>query len=866
MADAINAFFQFFDNKFGLPPEGVGAIAIFAVLVVAVIALIIYTRLKKARKIIERLAERLGYEPPFGDGDEILEEVERTEVDHRDNSMKAEQLEIRIGELEATGQHKDENFAALQQHSQELEEKLRQAQLQNDALEAQMGAQSKAHRTAVEQLEQRMRDNEAESNNNLTALHHRSKELEEQLQQAFLRNDKVMALANDQAQAHQRTVEQFDQRVRDVEAENDTKLTALQRRAKELEEQLRHAAVQNETIVTQATEQIQGHRQTIAHLEGRLRQVEGENEAGLNTLQGRAHQFEEQMKEALRQKDEAMAQAGEQTQAHREIVAQLEERIRNVDGENRGNLTALQQRLRELEEQLQQVYQQRDQVMAQAGEQAQAHRETLAKVEQHIREIEAQNRANLSGLEQRGRELEEQLQQAAEHHERIMAQASEQAQAHRETVTRLEGHIRQMEGERSESVAAQDQRIRDLEEQTRQAIQHHERIAVEAGEQAQAHRESVAQLEGRIRQMESEGDANLSGLQQHARNLEEQLQQAALHHERVAAQAGEQAQAHGETVAQLEGHIRQLEGERNEGLSALQQRVKDLDEQLERATIRSDQVTAQAGEQLQAYRTTVEKLEQRIRAMETEGNASLTALHQRGTELAEQLLQANAQREDARRDAQERAANMEQTAARIRDAEAERDARESQLQGLQANIKDLESQLQQAASREGARDTEQKAGAGTAEELLQRAEWIVSCAVGPILQLGLVAAEAYASAALAANPQGTRAPQLLAELARIRRAYPEGLPSVVEAVTTFDEKAAAFFAADAARAVKIADDEAQRRYRAGLNRSALLVTGMALQLRQKTDAVDSPETLRLLEMRGSLLARLGGTALASNPG
>ena len=370
MADAINAFFQFFDNRFGLPPEGVGAIAIFAVLMVAVIALIIYARLKKARKVIEQLAERLGHEPPFGDVDEILEEVERTEVDHRDNSMKAEQLEIRIGELEATGQHKDENFAALQQHSQELEEKLRQAALQSDALEAQMGAQAKTHRVALEQLEQRMRDSEAESNNNLTALHHRSKELEEQLQQAFLRNDKVMALANDQAQAQQRTVEQFDQRIRDVEAENDTKLTALQRRAKELEEQLHHAAAHNDRIVTQANEQLQGHRDTIAHLEGRIRQMDGEHETNLNALHQRTRQAEEQMREALRQKDEVMAQAGQQAQAHRELVAQLEERVRNADGENRGNLTALQQRTRELEEQLQQVYQQRDQVMAQAGEQA----------------------------------------------------------------------------------------------------------------------------------------------------------------------------------------------------------------------------------------------------------------------------------------------------------------------------------------------------------------------------------------------------------------------------------------------------------------------------------------------------------------
>src|SRR5208337_1748311 len=133
----------------------------------------------------------------------------------------------------------------------------------------------------------------------------------------------------------------------------------------------------------------------------------------------------------------------------------------------------------------------------------------------------------------------------------------------------------------------------------------------------------------------------------------------------------------------------------------------------------------------------------------------------------------------------------------------------------------------------GAEVAKDESGAGTAEELLRRADWIMSRAVGAILPHGLVAAEAYASAALAVNPRGTEAPRLLAELARIHRAYPEGLPPVTEAVTTFDERAAAFFAADPARVAGIADDEAQRRYRAGLNRSALLMTNTALELRQK---------------------------------
>ena len=920
MSNAINAFFQFLETHLGLNPTGVATIALFTVLVVVALAIIVFSRLKRARKVIGHLAERLGYEPPYGDGEEIvLDEVQKDLV-HRGEGVKLEQLEIRIGELEAEGQHKDSTFAALQKHSQELEEQLRQAALQQDAVSAQMGAQAKAHRTALEQMEQRMRDSEAESNNNLTALHHRSKELEEQLQQAFLRNDQVMALANDQAQAHQRTVAQFDQQVRDIETEHTTRLTALQRRTKELEEHLQRATQHNEQVVTQATEQIQEHRNTIAQLEGHVRQMEGAHESNLNELEQRARYFEEQMREAVRQKDGVLAQAGEVAQAHRETVAQLEERIRQAE-EGHANLNGLQQRTRELEEQLAQVYLQRDQVMAQAGEQAQKHRETLAQVEQHIREIEAQSTANLHALEQRGRELEEQLEQAALHHERITAQAGEQAQAHRETVAQLEARIRQIEGESNANAGGLQHRVRDLEEQLRQEAQHHERVAVEAGEQAREYRETVVELEGRIRQMEGESNANLGALQQHARNLEEQLQQATLHHEGITAQANEQARAHGETVAQLEGRIRQMEGEsnanldalqqharnleeqlrqaalhhegitaqaneqarvhgetvaqleerirqmegeRNESRTALEQRAKDLEEQLERAKLRSDQAASQSGEQIQAYRQTVERLEERIHAMETEGNASQTALQQRTQELENHLRQAASEHENEKSIAQqavlERTAGMEQLAARVRDLEVEKEVRESHLQTLQAHIGELEGQLHEAGSRVVPEVAREEAGAGTAEELLRRAEWIMSRSVGAILPHGLVAAEAYASAALAANPQGTAAPQLLAELARIRRAYPEGLPPVTEAVTSFNERAAAFYADDPARIATVADDEAQRRYRAGLNRSALLMTNTALELRQKTDAADSPEIARLQEMQASLHARLGNHA------
>jgi len=184
---------------------------------------------------------------------------------------------------------------------------------------------------------------------------------------------------------------------------------------------------------------------------------------------------------------------------------------------------------------------------------------------------------------------------------------------------------------------------------------------------------------------------------------------------------------------------------------------------------------------------------------------------------------------------------------------------------LQQRTKELEEQLQQNANqaeneRSIAHQTALEKTLATDDQLLHRAEWITSHAVGAILPHGLVAAEAYASAALAANPQSKDASQLLAELARIRRVFPEGLPLVTDAITTFDEKAAAFLAADPARAADIADDEAQRRYRAGLNRSALLAANLAIELRRQQTGENSPEMARLHEMRSALLARLGGNA------
>jgi myosin heavy subunit len=315
-------------------------------------------------------------------------------------------------------------------------------------------------------------------------------------------------------------------------------------------------------------------------------------------------------------------------------------------------------------------------------------------------------------------------------------------------------------------------------------------------------------------------------------------------------------------VDQFDQRMRDVEGDGAAKAAALQQRAKELEDELQQATARHEKIAAQADEQAQAHKMTVEQLEQRVRTMEAESGGNVTALRQRATELEDQLHQVTERHEKeksiAHQESAGRIADIEQLTLEIRGLEAERDTKEAHLQTLQAHVNELEEQLQQSAGRMTVEKA--KVAVNSSEQFLRRAEWITACTVGPILPHGLIAAETYASAALAANPQSAEASQLLAELARIHRAHPEGLPSATEAVTTFDEKAAAFFAGDLSRAADVAEDEANRRARAGMNRSALLTASVALELRQKSDPADGTATARLQELKASLLARAGGGA------
>jgi chromosome segregation ATPase len=850
MFDKIIAFFQFADGPFGLPAANIVLVALGLVLVFAILTVFLWVKLRGAREILHEL----GYDPPYGDDAEIIER----------GNAKTGPLEQRITELEAEAGSKDADRAALQQQIKDREDQLQQAHAETEKAAALAGELAETHRAAIAQLEQRMQEKDAESVSNVAAAEQRWKELADQLQQATLWNDKVTALANDQAQSHRTAVEQLEQHMRDMDAGHIADLTAYQRRTKDLEDRLQQAALQNEHLMAQANEQGQAQQAAVAELEQRIRQMETEGQVYISALERHAKELDDRLQQAVMEKEQIAAQAGEQVQAQQMAVVQLEERIGQMEAEGMAGRAALEERSKELEEQLRQALHLNEQIKTQAVNEAQAHRRTIDQLDQRMREMEAESNANLAALQQRSKELDEQLQRAVIRHDRSVAEANEQMQAYRQTIEKLEMRIRQMEAEGIASMTALDQRSGELEEQLQQAHAQNEKVTAQVAEQTQMHQNAAEQFEQRIRQIESDGVASRSALEQRSRELEEQLRQAHFAHEQIAAQAGEQAQMHQSAVEQLEQRVRQMESDGIASMSALEQRSRELEEQLRQAHFAHEQVAAQAGEQAQTHQNAVEQFEQRLRQIEAENVANLTALRQHSTELEEQLQLANHRSESERLLAQqetlERNHGKEQLEQQIRDLEAERDASATRLKALEALVTALEDQLHQAAAQTEVQQVEAPTATGTAstsEQLLLRAEWITACAVGAVLPHGLVAAEAYASAALAAHPESVDASQLLAELARIRRAYPQGLPSVVEAVTTFEERVAAFFAADLAQTAELADEEAQRRSRAGLNRSALLVANVALQLRQQTDAENSPAIEKLQELRDTLLARLG---------
>jgi chromosome segregation ATPase len=391
MFDQIHAFFQFLEGRFGLHPVAIIVFAVVLVLPHILFALYLFLKLKRAREIIAQLAERLGYEPPFGDGEEVVNEESHKQSVERDYDQQIDQLKRRTAELEAEAQRKGAELATNQRRAKELEDQLRRASLQNEKATSDAGEEAEAHQAAI-------------------------RNLEDQLRQSALQNQKTMALANDQAQAHRNATEQFEQRLRDMETQGNADLTALQRRSKELEKQLEQATLHSEQMTAQIADQAQAHHLAVQQLEQRIHDLEAGSNANLTTLQQRTKELEDQLHQAYILNDDAKAQIADQAQAHQLAVQQLEQRIHDLEAGSNANLTTLQQRTKELEDQLHQSYVLNDDVKAQIADQTQAHQLAVQRFEQRIHDLEAEKDASNSRLktvEAHATELEGQLQQAA---------------------------------------------------------------------------------------------------------------------------------------------------------------------------------------------------------------------------------------------------------------------------------------------------------------------------------------------------------------------------------------------------------------------------------------------------------------------
>ena len=145
MSDKIVAIFQFLESSLGMHPATVAANALLLTLAFAFLAVFLSLKLRSARKIVHLLAERLGYEPPYGNGKEIFEEETQKATVDRDREKAIEQLERHIGDLKTEGTSKDANVAALEQRGKGLEEQLHQAALRHDEDTAQAEEQAQAH-------------------------------------------------------------------------------------------------------------------------------------------------------------------------------------------------------------------------------------------------------------------------------------------------------------------------------------------------------------------------------------------------------------------------------------------------------------------------------------------------------------------------------------------------------------------------------------------------------------------------------------------------------------------------------------------------------------------------------------------------
>ena len=65
MSDQIDAFFQLLQSRSGLHPSGAATIALLIALLLAILSLFLFTKLKGMRALVYQVAERLDTSPPM---------------------------------------------------------------------------------------------------------------------------------------------------------------------------------------------------------------------------------------------------------------------------------------------------------------------------------------------------------------------------------------------------------------------------------------------------------------------------------------------------------------------------------------------------------------------------------------------------------------------------------------------------------------------------------------------------------------------------------------------------------------------------------------------------------------------------------
>ena len=172
-----------------------------------------------------------------------------------------------------------------------------------------------------------------------------------------------------------------------------------------------------------------------------------------------------------------------------------------------------------------------------------------------------------------------------------------------------------------------------------------------------------------------------------------------------------------------------------------------------------------------------------------------------------------------------------------------------------ANIERSEGQ-HPAADRILARWVETE-GEAISRLLFCRATWAAAYATGELRAMGLLAAEAYATAAMAFWPSNRDAIGLLADVATLREQEGQNPPSLREALQILPDRAVEVFDANLADQANKAEGEARRRLVHGQYHAALPAVERAVLLRVRTLGKASIRTATTKHLQAQILLRLG---------